>query len=200
MNKRQKKKKLKQYNMRLCERYPFLIPRNRFTDKVVEHYDFTWTELEDMSPGWKKAFGLMMCEEIRDVLIESDYLYKYRISQIKEKYAQLRWYDYGAPEGVHDIIRKYEYISQFICQYCGKLDTPTLTEGWLEVICKDCYDKRKKIVRYKAEKYEDALKIEKKIGNSFVVHRFSMKSGDIDEVIDISDTIEKIRSGYHVKI
>lgn len=200
MNKRQKKKKLKQYNIRLCERYPFLIPRNRFTDKVVKHYDFTWTELDDMVPGWKKAFGLIMCEEIRDVLIESGYLYEYRISQIKEKYAQLRWYDFGAPEGVHNIIRKYEYISQFICQYCGKLDAPTLTKGWLEVICKDCYDKRKKIVRYEMENYEDASKIKKKIDNSFVVHKFSMEFGDIDEVIDISDTIEKIRSGYHVKI
>ena len=98
-------------NRELIERYPFLLPRNRWTGEVFNDYDYSFTELDNMPNGWRNAFGERMCEEIRDALIEANYLDEYRISQIKEKYASLRWYDFGATQKVHDIISKYEYIS-----------------------------------------------------------------------------------------
>ena len=121
-------------NEQLLERYPFLIPRNVWTDKIIENTD--WTLLDDMPQGWRIAFGEQMCEEIREVLIKYDYLYKYRITQIKEKYGSLRWYDNGAPKEVHDIIMKYEKLSETTCILCGKPAT-LISRGWISPFC-DC--------------------------------------------------------------
>ena len=48
-------------NHKLIERFPFLIPRNRWTGKVPEDYDYSYTELDSMPDGWRKAFGEQMC-------------------------------------------------------------------------------------------------------------------------------------------
>ena len=102
----------------LCARYPFLVPRNRHTDEVIkftnEHYyenRFSkpdseymldagrdvggWTELHDLDWGWRKAFGIDICEDIRTVLLAiggQRALEGYRILQIKEKFGGMRWY------------------------------------------------------------------------------------------------------------
>ncbi len=47
----------KESNQKLIERFPFLIPRNRWTGKVPEDYDYSYTELDSMPDGWRKAFG-----------------------------------------------------------------------------------------------------------------------------------------------
>jgi hypothetical protein len=70
----------------LVERYPYLLPRNVWNDKVPEDYDYTYIMGIDTIPkGWQKLF-LQMCEDIRQPLIDADYLDKFRFSQIKEKY------------------------------------------------------------------------------------------------------------------
>lgn len=46
----------------------------------------TYTELDSMPIGWRKAFGLQMCKDIKKELKKHNYLYKYRITQIKEKF------------------------------------------------------------------------------------------------------------------
>ena len=75
-----------------------------------------------MEPGWRKAFGIQMCKEIKKELKKHKFLYKYRIFQIKgkgEKY--LHWYDSGPKDSkIYDIIHKYEQISAKTCGVCGK--------------------------------------------------------------------------------
>ena len=139
MNKRIKKKHLKQENKKLCERYPFLIIRDWRTDKPIG-YDFTY--LDDMPMGWRKAFGEQMCEEIREELINYNYLDKYRIAQIKEKYGELRWYDFGAPADskVYDIIDKYSELSKNTCIHCGRPATK-ISPGWISPYCDRCADR-----------------------------------------------------------
>ena len=132
-------------NKELCERYPFLIPRNRWTGEVPEDYDYSYTELDAMDRGWRKAFGERMCEEIRNALIEDDYLEEYRVAQIKEKYGELRWYDFSAPKSVRDIIEKYSYISRFICMDCGSIYGKDFFDGWIYTLCEDCAKKSFKI-------------------------------------------------------
>lgn len=124
-------------NKALIERFPFLMPHNRFTDKIPEDFDYHYTELDVMPDGWRIAFGEQMCQEIKDALIEIDYLDKYRITQIKEKYGMLRWYDFGGSRKIYDIISKYEGISQVTCIYCGKPATK-ITTGWISPYCDDC--------------------------------------------------------------
>ena len=145
----------KEENRELCDRYPFLIPWNvwtgkRITDakeggyylhspKVIPEYDYEYTLLDDMPDGWREAFGIRMCEEIRDALIEDGDLDRYRVVQIKEKYGMLCWYDNGVKVGsrVHNIIRKYESISAGTCIVCGQPAT-RITLGWISPFCDDC--------------------------------------------------------------
>ncbi len=145
----------KEENRELCERYPFLIPWNRFTGKriteaqdggyflhspeEIPEYDYEYTELDNMPDGWQETFGIMMCEEIREALIEDGDLDRYRVVQCKEKFGTLCWYDNGCRVGsrVHDIVRRYEKLSSRICIVCGKPAT-RITTGWISPFCDEC--------------------------------------------------------------
>lgn len=128
----------KEYNKQLCKKYPFLLPRNRWTGLVHPDYDYSYTELDAMPDGWRKAFGEQICEEIKQELEENNLLDQYRISQIKEKYGRLCWYDFGCTEKMlHEIIPKYEELSKHTCICCGKPATK-MTLGWISPYCDDC--------------------------------------------------------------
>lgn len=114
-----------------------------FDTKVLDKIFFlpSYTELDAMEPGWRKAFGIQMCKEIKKELKKHKFLYKYRIIQIKEKFGGLRWYDAGHPEEVFDIIEKYAEISYRTCGVCGKPATK-MTKGWIYPYCDDCIGDR----------------------------------------------------------
>ena len=128
-------------NKELCKNYPWLYPRNVWTDEPVEDYDYSYTLLDDMPNGWRIAFGKQMCEEINNVLKKADWVNKYRIIQIKEKFGSLRWYDSTVPaeisDEIQDIIEKYEEISARTCISCGKPAT-RISTGWICPWCDDC--------------------------------------------------------------
>lgn len=145
----------KEENKALCERYPFLIPWNRWSGKLiteaqdggywpgnpdeVPEYDYEYTEADDMPDGWWIAFGEQMCEEIREALIEDGDLDSWRIVQLKEKFGSMRLYSSGEKKGsrVQDIIDKYERISERTCIVCGKPAT-RMTTGWISPFCDAC--------------------------------------------------------------
>lgn len=87
------------YNKALIRKYPFLLPRNRFTDEIPKNYDYSYTELDDLPRGWRIAFGEDICKMIKKELVKYDALDSYKITQIKEKFGSLRWYDTGTPIG-----------------------------------------------------------------------------------------------------
>lgn len=108
----------------------------------------TYTELDAMPKGWRRAFGIQMCKEIKHALIKvggRKALYKYRITQIKEKYGELRWYDENSCVDIVKIIQKYEYISARTCINCGDLATGyTPYEYWKSPYCDNCKPKSSK--------------------------------------------------------
>lgn len=116
-----------------------------FDTKVLDKILFlpSYTELDAMEPGWKKAFGIQMCKEIKKELKKHKFLYKYRIVQIKEKFGGLRWYDSGTPKDskIFDIIDKYAQISYRTCGICGKPATK-ISKGWIYPYCDDCIGDR----------------------------------------------------------
>lgn len=156
MNYRQKKKLRKQavnntakgrrYNKWLCKRYPFLIPRNVFSDEICWDKNYSWTLADEIPKGWWKAFGLQLCEELRKDLVKCNYLTKLRFVQIKEKYGSLRMYTNGIPIGskVFEIIEYYSVLSENICIKCGKPNTPMINTGWISPECYECFYKRYK--------------------------------------------------------
>ena len=128
---------VKKENRRLCEEYPFLIPRNRWTGQIPQEYDYEYTELDNMPDGWRVAFGEQMCAEIKEELVKLRGLDDYRISQIKEKYGSLRWYANFETDTLWKIISKYEKMSMYTCVECGKAAT-RVTLGWISPYCDDC--------------------------------------------------------------
>lgn len=128
-------------NKKLIEEFPFLMPRNRFTDKIPENFDYSYTELDDMPDGWRNSFGLEMCKEIKEALLKVNKLEEYRITQIKEKYGTLRWYSNFYTDEIDQIIRKYEKKSETTCILCGK-EATHITLGWISPFCIDCLKER----------------------------------------------------------
>ena len=101
------------------------------------------TELDAMDDGWRKTFGIQMCKEIKNALLDAGgkkALKSYRIMQIKEKFGSLRFYDGGSPNEVQKIIEKYEYISARTCICCGKT-AAGVSLGWIEPYCEECAKK-----------------------------------------------------------
>ena len=130
-------------NYLMIKKYPFLLPKNRW-DKGLDisseySFDFTYTETHSMPKGWFKAFGIKMLDEIREFMLLNNpkFLYQYTITDIKEKYGGLRWYDEGTPEGMYEIINKYTKLSYYICVWCGEVATHT-TDGWIMPVCDEC--------------------------------------------------------------
>lgn len=60
------------------------------------------------------------------------------VAQVKEKYAELRFYMSSSTKEIDDIIAHYEEVAQKTCEYCGgpgKLDKRT---SWLSIRCEKC--------------------------------------------------------------
>ena len=132
---------IKEYNKPLLAKYPWLAPYNVWTGKPLEGYDYEYTRADDIPRGWRIAFGDQMIEELDQLLKKYNIEKEYRITQIKEKYGSLRWYDDGFPqEGWEEYkawLYKYEDLSSRTCMNCGK---PAIgfTKGWIMPLCKDC--------------------------------------------------------------
>ena len=202
-------------NWILCGKYPFLIPKywNRETMQyeIDKDYKYNFTKLDEMPDGWKKAFGEMMCEEIKQELIRCKYLDEYRILQIKEKYGELRWYDNGTPVDckVPEIIDNYSMLSQNICIICGKPDVPITRNGWVSPYCKKCFitpsdwykkeypDKIDTWIKNHIKDWEEYNKEEtNKMVSTYTVHTWSKEKGDEEITYDISETANKIRAKW----
>ena len=153
-------KTTKEQNKKLVEDYPFLLPRNVFSDELSEDYDYEFTWLDQMPDIWREKFSEPMLKELKEILVKGNYLKKYRIMQIKEKYGSARWYDNGVPMSVSkeydEWLSKYEKLSENICFYCGE---PAVgqTRGWILSICQDCADKKHKNIRLFTSKEEEMI-------------------------------------------
>ena len=127
-------------NKELIKKYPWLQIRNVWTNKLVEqeNYEFTW--LDDLPEGWRKTFGLKMVKELDKILRKANYQNQYQITQIKEKYGVLCWYDNGVPTIISNEydkwLAKYEELSRHTCLICGKPGEIDYKQSWLMPLCK----------------------------------------------------------------
>lgn len=126
-------------NKKLLKQYPWLQPRNRFTDELIPNDD-NHTELDEMPEGWRIAFADEMCKEIHEVLLKTNSVDSYRVLQVKEKYGKLCWYHTFAPDELEPIINKYEEISKKTCIICGRPATK-IHKNWIGPLCDECVKK-----------------------------------------------------------
>ncbi|MFR3182189.1 MAG: hypothetical protein ACLTPN_00985 [Clostridia bacterium] len=128
-----------EHNKELIKKYPWLQIRNVWDNKPVEDCEFTW--LDDLPFGWRKAFGLEMVEKLDQILRKANYQNKYRITQIKEKWGFLHWYDNGVPASIYEEynnwLNKYEELSKHTCIMCGEKGE-LIDKGWIMPLCLKC--------------------------------------------------------------
>lgn len=205
MSKRQKKKQLKMRNKKFLQRYPFMTPYSAWTGKVRDDYDYTYTEYECVDKGWRIGFGKILLEELREACLKTNYLDKLYFVQIKEKYGSLRLYSNAAPQEVMDVLHKYDFISQYVCWYCGSPEATVVNDyGWYLPVCKCCWDKNNK--RREAEGYsvirpwEEVAELEDVgLPSEYHVEHMS-KDGCKHETVDISETTNKIWDVYRKRM
>lgn len=155
-------------NFFFCLKYPFWRSRNVWTGKFT---GYRWTWYDDIEPGWQKAFGKQLSDDIKAAYQEDkkenpklkwkDALYW---EQIKEKYATLRLYA-SATACIMKVLNHYEDISEGYCIYCGK-PSEYETTGWILPCCSECFDLAVINAKYKKEdpegyqKYKEKCKFE----------------------------------------
>ena len=141
---------------KLVERYPYLLPRNVFTDKLPDNYDYTYIKYLEIPKGWNRLF-LQMCEDIRQPLIDDDYLDKFRFTQVKEKYNRLECYNRGASNEVNTILEKYMVLSRYVCTKCGRRARYE-TQGYIASYCKPCRESLPIIEKARKVKFRSSFK------------------------------------------
>ena len=106
----------------------------------IIHFPTYYTELDSMDKGWKDAFGMNFCKDLRKALIRTGgykLLFRFRILQIKEKYGRLEVYCVGYNDEINKVISKYSKLSEKTCIRCGKPAT-WISKGWISPYCDDC--------------------------------------------------------------
>lgn len=93
---------------------------------------------EQLDPGWAKAFGDDLYDEILKALKKDECdPDEFDFDEIKEKFAALRIYAHGYGKNTEDVIDKYEDLSKYFCGHCGKI-AKFITNGWFYPFCEDC--------------------------------------------------------------
>ena len=106
----------------------------------IIHFPTYYTELDSMDKGWREAFGMNFCKDLRKALIKTGgykLLFRFRILQIKEKYGRLEVYCIGYNDEINKVISKYSKLSEKTCIRCGKPAT-WISKGWISPYCDDC--------------------------------------------------------------
>lgn len=128
-------------NNNFCEEYINKYPWLKVNDSDKS---CTWSNcwLGEFEPGWLRAFGSDLIEELDEAIRKDGCEDTFEFSQIKEKLAKLCLYAHGYGENTEKVIKKYEELSKFICGHCGKPATK-ITMGWYYPLCDKCYNKVK---------------------------------------------------------
>ena len=172
----------------LIEKYPFLQPRNVWTDDIIDEEDYCLIR-DDIPDGWWKTFGIALCDDLKDVLVRNNCLDVYRIDQCKEKYGQLRLYDNGTPAEWSDHMWAWEYISEHTCCHCGAFPAKMRNDGWVSPYCDECWSK----INDKDCIYDD----DGRLREYMCIVTYGMKEGEKYRFIDLKPYYAKI--GYEPK-
>ena len=137
----------------------------------------------------------MMMEELREVLIEENFLDGFRILEIKEKWGELRLYTNYHNDKIERIIKKYTTLSRNICILCGKPDTHMTYGGWYSPVCEKCYEKTD--IDEKTPYSEIVCKNDNGVMSDRFVWVNHFKGKDVETTYVFSETIEKIRRKWN---
>lgn len=110
--------------------------------KIKAPYSYVLFGIE-CGDGWYKLLD-GLCGKIEKELSKDGKLAKkFYVTQIKEKFAGLRFYTSYGNDKVFDLINEAENDSFNICENCGKPAKHQTVKGWMLTLCKACLEKHK---------------------------------------------------------
>ena len=121
-------------NFFICLRYPWLKINSGVYPWLDNRYSAIW--IDCMPDGWKLRFGWDLVHDI-DAYLHVNRIKDYHIDQVKEKYAELRWYDNLGLDFYKTVLSKYIDLSRRTCAYCGK-DAKYHSRGYVLPFCEEC--------------------------------------------------------------
>lgn len=129
-------------NYELCMKYPIIIPHNVWTGEVVKDYNYEYTKLDSIPPGWRSAFGDSWARDVQKIIdkLPEEIQDKIYIMDLKEKYGQFRQYFSYYNNELDEIISQYERLSERTCLRCGAPATK-ISMGWIYPWCDTCAEK-----------------------------------------------------------
>ena len=96
---------------------------------IEEGYDRGLAKLS-VGKGWHGLIDILFDAKPDDVVVV----------QVKEKFGGLRFYVGGATEQYHDLIGVAEWMSECLCENCGKVGQ-VIRLGWWKTRCPECEGK-----------------------------------------------------------
>ena len=86
--------------------------------------------------GWPEGWDELVNKLIKDVLAVAPN--EFKVLQIKEKFAGLRFYYSNGNESVRKLVDIAESKSMTICQNCGSEGRASSHKGWMVTLCEEC--------------------------------------------------------------
>jgi hypothetical protein len=81
-------------NAELLSMYPWLTPRDEWTDELIEQKPGKeMTMLFEMPDVWLDKFAEEMLEELQAILVKHNIVEIYRVREARENYGELLWKD-----------------------------------------------------------------------------------------------------------
>jgi hypothetical protein len=95
----------------------------------------------EVGPGWLKILEKRLPDI--DRIVKEKKLTDFRITQVKEKFGEIRIYSNWSIDEIDDVLHEIEDECGKTCETCGSGSAIFRTDGWLRVSCQECEDKMK---------------------------------------------------------
>ena len=172
----------------LLHKYPFL--RKLELENESEHIENNWYKEWD-GTGWEKLWKVYFMPKLFEAYDSWDDEKKqnFHIIDTKSKFGSLRIYtSFELPDDMEHIL---EWMSEFICEHCGKESIDEQgrqyiyqTSGWITNLCEDClrdlYESNIPLMREDEvnkgidgmKHYGDTFGYKRWIGNGFILKKY----------------------------
>ena len=132
----------KELEDKLFKKYPKIFPKGRNIDP---HQSLMCFGLEGDS-GWYWLID-QLCSCIQSYIDGNKHLKIKQVvaAQVKEKFAQLRFYTDGHDENIGGMIWLAEHMSGSICEKCGSFEGKIDEQArWIKCLCDECRKDKQK--------------------------------------------------------
>lgn len=124
-----------EFERRIIEKYRNMFPDDAIMSNPNESclaFGF------ECGKGWTQLLENLF-EELSHCKLPEDF----KISQIKSKFAGLRFYVECGTDEIYEVIRKYEDMSYNVCEICGTSPASQIGRGWITTLCESCVNAKK---------------------------------------------------------